>query len=139
MARNAVKKAAPAPAAVPGEVPPLKGGTLGSPATQARASALPAAMVGSGKRRVSEAPSGRRFEVVRSPGMVGYPGQGKVQLRVGKIVSDASCDLDHLRRQGVVLQELPPEPSPEPEEDEELIPVETKGEEQDPEKTGTDE
>lgn len=116
MARNAVAAVKKRESPVPGEVPPLRGGTLGAPASQqSRASALPASLVGSGNRRVSEAPTNRQFEVVRSPGMVGYPGMGKVQLKVGKILSDASCDLDHLRRQGVLLQEIAPLPAPEPE------------------------
>jgi len=131
MARNAVKKASPVPttpAAEITEAPAMRGGALGSPATLTRVGSLPSRMIGS--RRVSEAPTGRQFEVVRSPGMVGYPGQGKVRLPVGKVVSDASCDLDHLRRQGVVLKEITPEPPPAPEPEEELIPVDAGADEE---------
>ena len=113
MARNAVRKAtATEQQAVPGEVPPLKGGTLGVPSAQAKLSTLPKGMVGSTRRREEGVPGGRRYEVVGGPDMVTYPGQGKVRLLRGKIVSDQSCDIELLKRQGVKLQEIMPDPVP---------------------------
>ena len=72
--------------------------------------ALPAGMVGAGRRRQPDPPSGRQFEIVGGPQTISYPGQGKMPLRVGKVVSTASCDVEHLRRQGVKLKEVVPEP-----------------------------
>jgi hypothetical protein len=107
MARNLPKQINDQPEPgqpVVGEVPPLKGGTLGVTTTQTRASALPATM---GRQPVdARAATGRQYKVTAAPNLVTYPGQGKTRLPVGKIVSDASCDLDVLRRQGVELQEI---------------------------------
>ena len=109
MARNTTtKKIEEAPADVPGDVPPMKGGTLGVVTTQTRPSALPTGMVGKAREVIRDSKPARTFEVVQSPGSVMY-GSCRTRLPVGKVVSEASCDLDMLRRQGVHLQEILPE------------------------------
>ena len=46
----------------------------------------------------------REFEVLNGPRMVMYGGT-QTMLRAGKVLSEASCNIDHLRRQGVQLRE----------------------------------
>ena len=119
MARNAVRKVQQAAvAAEPAqEAPPMKGGTLGVPS---KLQAVPTGMASGATRTRDGAPGGRQYKVMSGPMsggqiMVSYPGNGKTRLMVGKIVSDVSCDIEHLRRQGVELKDVTPELPPEPE------------------------
>ena len=57
------------------------------------------------ERPVAKGPTGRKFRVVRGPEMVMYAGS-KTRLHVGRIMGEVSCDLDLLRRQGVVFEEV---------------------------------
>lgn len=105
------------------DTPPMKGGTPG--VNTAKLQAVPSAMQGQG-RRTAEPTRSRKFEVVGGPSpvpggyMVHYPNQGKVRLAHGKTIDESSCDVEHLRKQGVKLQEImPPPPPPEPEPEEE--------------------
>jgi hypothetical protein len=112
MARNAVAtvkkdKSVMMPA---GEAPPMTGGTLG--VASSKLTALPAGMLGAGRSKAPAAVQARQWRVTNNPsGMVSYPGMGKTRLPVGKVISEASCDVEHIRRQGVELVEVTP-PAP---------------------------
>ena len=104
MARNIAKRqSSDEPDAVEQE-PVQKGGTPGIVAPQTRVSALPATMVAkaqTGERAVEP----KQFEVMTTRDVM-YEHQ-RTTLRQGRVVSEASCDVNALMRQGVQLREIP--------------------------------
>jgi hypothetical protein len=100
-----------------GEAPPMIGGTPGTPGGQQKhlspTGQVIQGMVGPSGRPLSidEGPPGRQYQVVGGPGFVMYA-SAKTPIRMGKIVSDVNCDVDLLRRQGVVLREIVRESKP---------------------------
>jgi hypothetical protein len=131
MARNNPRKQqdASTPGYGPGEVPPMVGGTPGVVIPEGDKRLSPTAVVsngimGSAKRDqpVQEAPEPRTYVVVTGPGAGSQNGimvlynKVKTRLQQGKVVSEASVDIQALIAQGVVLREIPravPETTPE--------------------------
>jgi hypothetical protein len=135
MGRNTVTKrqqqAPQAPAQA--DAPPMRGGTPGVPGVATRLTAVP---------RQDGRPTGggraRQYMVTGGPMQNGRVSvmynSCKTAMDVGKVVSEASVDVEHLRKQGVRLQEILPDPEPEPTEPAEVAPEgeeggETEGEE----------
>jgi len=87
---------------------PMVGGTSGQPEDpNPRATRIHGIddVAPSGTRDDRPVVEPKRYRVVGGPPSVMYGG-GSVRMVLGKIVTDASTDVDLLRRQGVVLEEL---------------------------------
>jgi len=118
MGRNAVKKASEGqgPAQRAGDEsdkPMLRGGALGVVDNRAevRISGLPNNLVGSAVRAEREpVPPAREFRVKYAPPQGVMYDNFRVQMRVGKVVTDQTYNLGLLTRQGVILEEIPPPP-----------------------------
>lgn len=101
--------------------PPMPGSTPGNVTPQQlnRATAVQV-VAGTSKPVPRNGKPARTYTVTGGPEMVMY-GSCKTRLPRGKILSEASCDIEKLRKQGVQLSENPmppwePEADPEPEE-----------------------
>lgn len=100
--------------------PPMVGGTLGViEKVKTKLAALPRELLV--KRPVDDpgAKRARQYRVVGGPYVVMYK-SCKTRITPGKILSDSSCDVELLQRQGVVMQEIQP-PAPPPPKVEEVV------------------
>jgi hypothetical protein len=91
---------------------PMKGGALGVPEPARALTALPQQMLSSLRRQKADAgPQARQWRVVGGPAMITYR-NSRMPLKIGRVMSEASCDVDLLRRQGVMFEEVVRAPKP---------------------------